>query len=204
MIHRIAVLALVAVLPAVVLADGPTQRLYKYMDAKGKTYYTQVPPAECQGQRTEVLSTTGRVVKQNEVLSPEKIAAQEAEKKKKAEAEKLANEERRRNMALLNTYSSEKDIDVARARALSQAQEAVKASQSKIAQAEKRRAGFDREKEFYVKKPLPAKLQQSMQENELDIKKERDLLEEKKKEMSTINTRYDEEKRRYLELTRQK
>ena len=135
------------------------------------------------------------------MLTPEQVAAREAEKKKRAEAEKLAAEERRKNAALLNTYSSAKDIEDARARALAQAQEAIKASETKISEAEKRRTGFAREKEFYAKKPMPAKLQQDIQENELSMNKEQDILESKKREISTLNAKYDDDKRRFLELT---
>jgi hypothetical protein len=201
MLERSIVSALLAFSCAAVLA-APPGRMFKCVDAQGKTYYTQVPPAECQGRSTQELSGLGRVVKENEVLTPAQAAAREAEAKKKAEAEKLADELRRKNTALLNTYSSEKDIDEARARALKQAEGAIKVSEKKIADSEKRRGTFEKEKEFYVKKPLPSKLQQDIQDNERDIKKEQEILESKKKEISTINVKYDEEKRRYLELTR--
>ncbi len=206
MIKRIAVLVLATAASAAVSAAGPQapSLMYKCVDAKGKTYYTQVPPTECLGRSNEELSRTGRVVRQNEVLTPEQEAAREAERKKRVEAERLASEERRKNAALLNTYSSERDVEEARTRTLKQAEEAIKASEAKIAQAQKRRVGFEREKEFYVKKPMPAKLQQDIQENELSIRKEHDILEAKKKEMSTINAKYDDDKRRYVELTRNK
>jgi len=201
MLERLALLVLIVVLPAAVSAAGPS-RMFKCVDAKGTTYYTQVPPPECQGKTTQELSSQGRVLKENEVLTPEQAAAREAERKRKAEAEKLAGEQRRKNAALLNTYSSEKDIDQARAEALKQAQEAIKSSETKIADSEKRRGSFDKEKEFYAKKPLPQKLKQDMEENELLIKKEREILEAKKKEILNINTKYDEDKRRFIELTR--
>ena len=202
--ERLALLVLLAVLPAALSAAGPAgpSRMFKCVDAKGITYYTQVPPPECQGKATQELSAQGRVLKENEVLTPQQAAAREAERKKKAEADKLAGEERRKNAALLNTYSSEKDIDQARAEALKQASEAIKSSESKITDSEKRRGSFDKEKEFYAKKPLPQKLKQDMDENELLIKKEREILEAKRKEILNINTKYDDDKRRFIELTR--
>ena len=202
MLERSVLAAALVLACAAVLAAPPQSsgRMYKCVDAKGKTYYTQIPPAECQGQATQELSGQARVVKENEILTPEQIAAREAEKKKKAEADKAAGEQRRKNIALLNTYASEKDIDEARSRALKQAEDAIRSSEKKITDGEKRRGGFDKEKEFYVKKPLPAKLQQDMQDNERDIKKEQEILEAKRKEISAINAKYDDDKRRYLEL----
>jgi uncharacterized protein DUF4124 len=202
MLERSLLCALIGLACASVSAAPPP--LYKCVDDKGKTYYTQTPPVECLGKATQELSRQGRVIKQNEILTPEEIAAREAEKKRKAEADKLAGEQRRKNVALLNTYSSEKDIDEARSRALKQAEDAISSSEKKIGDAVKRRGGFEKEKEFYVKKPLPAKLQQDIQNNERDIKNEQDILEAKKKEISSINTKYDDDKRRYLELTRPK
>ena len=200
----LALFVLIGLVPAVASAAESANRMFKCVDAKGKTYYTQVPPAECQGKSTQELSKQGRVVKENEVLTADQVAAREAAAKKKQEADRIAGEEQRKNAALLNTYSSEKDIEDARARALAQAQEAIKSSEGKIAAGEKRRVGFEKEKEFFVKKPMPAKLQQDIQDNELSIKKEAEILGAKKKEISTINAKYDDDKRRFFDLTRSK
>ena len=64
-------------------------RMYKCVDAKGKTYYTQTPPAECLGRDTEVLSTkSGSVMKRIEgQITPEQQAKRDEERKKKAEAD---------------------------------------------------------------------------------------------------------------------
>ena len=195
-------LAALALLAPAIAAQAQPGRMFKCVDPQGKTYYTQVPPKECQGQTTQELSRQGIVKKQNEVLTPEQIAAREAETKKKAEEDRLAGEERRKNMALLNTYSSEKDIEEARARALKQAQEQIAATEKSIAEGEKRRESFEKEKEFYVKKPMPQKLEQDIQNNEIAIKNNRGLLDAKKKEIVTINAKYDDDKRRFIELTR--
>jgi DNA repair exonuclease SbcCD ATPase subunit len=178
------------------------QTIYRCVDAKGKTYVTQTPPPECLGKSTQELSSQGRVIRENVVLTPEQQALQEAEKKRKDEQEQQAREERRKNAALLNTYSSEKDIEEARTRALRQAEEAIKQTEKRITEAEKRRKDFEREKEFYAKKGPPPKLLQDIQNAEIELKNQHDLLDAKRKEIGTINARYDEDKRRYLELTK--
>ncbi|MFH1603993.1 MAG: DUF4124 domain-containing protein, partial [Pseudomonadota bacterium] len=136
------------------------QRIYKCKDDKGKTYYTQTPPKECLGKEMDVLSKEGTVLKRREAaLTPEQIAAREAEEKRKKEEESAAKEEARKNQALLNTYSSEKDIEDGRQRALKQAQDATKLTEKRIAQARMRSKALAAEKEFYTKKPMPKKLQ---------------------------------------------
>ena len=183
------------------LAQAP-QRMYKCVDARGKVYYTQVPPRECLGRDTQELNQSGTVMRKTErPPTPAELQAREAERMKKAEADERAKEERRKNTALLNTYSSEKDIEDQRERALKEAQEAIEATEKSIVGAQKRQMELEAEKEFYVKKPMPAKLRQEIGNVDIEIKNSTALLEAKKKEISTINAKYDEDKRRYAELT---
>ncbi len=177
-------------------------RLYKCKDSKGKTYYTQTPPAECLGKEMEELSKQGTVVKKREAaLTPEQQAAREADEKRKMEEEAAAKEEKRKNQALLNTYASEKDIEDGRQRALKQAEQATKEIQKRIEDAKNRAKKLASEKEFYVKKPMPKKLQDDIKNNESDLKLQEEALAGRKKELDDINAKYDEDKRRYLELT---
>jgi len=188
-----------------VLALAPAaaqERMYKCVDARGKVYYTQVPPPECLGRDTQELNKSGTLIRKNPAaLSPAQAQAREAERKKKIEDEERSKEDRRKNLALLNTYSSEKDIEDARTRALKEAQGAIEDTERVIAGARKRRQELETEKEFYVKKPMPFKLKQEITNNEIEIKNQTSLLDAKRKEISTINAKYDEDKRRYVELT---
>ena len=184
------------------LAQQAPQRMYKCIDARGKTYYTQVPPAECLGRETQELNRSGSVIRKTErPLNPAELQAREAEKKKKAEEAEKAKEERRKNTALLNTYSSEKDIEDARARSLQETQTAISDTEKAIAGAQKRQQDLEKEKEFYTKKPMPFKLKTEISNLDIEIKNQTALQDAKKKEISTINQKYDEDKRRYIELT---
>ncbi len=199
----------IVLLCSTLLAVAPAaaqQRMYKCVDARGKVYYTQVPPPECLGRDTQELDKSGTPMRKSQTpaaLTPEQQRAREAELKKKIEAEERAKEERRKNTALLNTYSSEKDIDDARGRALKEAQAAIADTEKRIAEAQKRKKELESEKEFYVKKPMPLRLKQDIANNEIDIKNQTELLDAKKKEISVINAKYDSDKRRYVELTAQ-
>ena len=201
-------LAALALAPAWAQAPQP-QRMYKCVDAKGKVYYTQLPPAECLGRASEELNKSGSVVKRNEAPpTPEQRAKaeadREAEKKRKAEEEVRLKEERRQSTALLNTYSSEKDIEDARARALKDNEAAVAETERRIQAALKRRKELEAEKEFFTNKPLPKKLDDDIQGIELELKNQQETLDVRRKQASTINAKYDDDKRRYVELTRGK
>jgi len=48
---------------------------------------------------------------------------------------------------------------------------------------------------------MPFKLKQEITNNEIQIRNQTVLLDAKKKEINTINAKYDEDRRRYIELT---
>jgi hypothetical protein len=184
------------------VAAAPASALFKCKDSKGKTYYTDRPPAECLGKEMDELNKQGTVVKKREAaLTPEQLAAREAEEKRKAEEELAAKEAKRKDQALLNTYASEKDIEDGRQRALKQSEQAAKEIEKRIAEAKKRAQALAAEKEFYAKKPMPKKLQDDIKNNEIDLKVQEDALAGRNKELDDINAKYDEDKRRYLQLT---
>ena len=81
---------LFALMAMVEVHAQPTQKIYRCVDGKGKTYVTQTPPPECLGKTTQELSTQGRVIRENVILTPEQQAAQDAEKKRKSEQEQQA------------------------------------------------------------------------------------------------------------------
>jgi len=194
----------IALLACALLAALPAhaQRLYKYTDpATGKTVYTERLPTEAAGKANEQLNHQGTVVKR-EAPAPtaEELAAREADRKRKLDEEAAAKEEKRKNQALLNTYATEKDIDEARGRALQANDDAIKEAERKLADAQTRQKQLATEAEFYQKKPMPGQLKLDIQNNQVELKAHGDLLDAKRKETVGINAKYDEDKRRYLEL----
>ena len=150
------------------------------------------------------MNSQGMVVKRFDAAASaaerEKKAAEEEERKKR---EAMSKEEGRRNRALLATYTNEKDIDQARGRALKENEVAVKDIETRIGALKKRQDDLKKELEFYQgKNKPPAKLEQDVKNAEFDIKTQQDLLAAKKKEVDLINARYDEDKKRYNELTK--
>jgi hypothetical protein len=189
---------------AAAAAPAAAQKLYKYTDpTTGQVIYTDKLPPSAAGKANEQLSPQGTVVRRNEAaLTPEQIAAKEAERKRKIEEDLAAKEEKRKNMALLNTYPSERDIDEARVRALKANEDSIKEAELRLAEAQKRKASLAAEAEFFKKRPMPAQLKQEIQTNEVEIKSQTELLEKKKKDADTINARYDEDLRRYRGLVK--
>jgi hypothetical protein len=177
---------------------------YRCTGKDGKKYYGSAVPPQCLGQPVEQLNAQGLVVKRFDAAASaaerEKKLAEEEERKKR---EAVSKEEGRRNRALLATYTNEKDIEDARARALRENEAAVKDIEKRIGGLKKRQETLKKELEFYTgKNKPPAKLEQDIKSAEFDVKTQEDLMATKKKEVEQINARYDDDKRRYKELTK--
>ena len=177
--------------------------LFKWVDDKGIVHYSERLPTEATGKAAAQLNRQGAVIKRHAAaLTPEQIAAREEEARLKEEADKRAQEETRKNEALLKTYASEQDIDDARERALANSRDAIKNAQHNVTQAETRQTDLARQAAAHKDKRLPTKLQRDIDSNEIELRNQRALLEAKQRDAATITHRYDEDKRRYGELTR--
>ena len=186
----------------IAIPQAANAQSYRCTGKDGKKYYGQTIPDQCIGQMVEQLDAQGVVVRRIENQSAEEKAAKKADEKKKAEDAAAKKEEDRRNRALLATYSSEKDIEEARARALADNQTALKETQRRIDEIKKRQAQLAGEMEFYKKNPAPPKLQNDVKAAQTDLDAQQSLLEAKKKEVDAINARYDEDKKRFAALTK--
>lgn len=217
---RLAGAATAAVLVLASLAVSA--QTYRCTGKDGKKYYEQLIPPQCEGVPIDVLNSAGQVIRRIDLEAERKQRlAKEADAAKKHEEELATKESARRNRALLATYTSEKDIDEARARALAENEKALKEVQKRIAEIKKRQAAFDKEMEFYKEgavKPAdkkgkaepakaskpPPKLLEDVRTAEVDLQAQEELLASKQKEVDAINAKYDEDKKRYVELTKRK
>jgi hypothetical protein len=200
----VATLAAGFALGSLVAQAQPASSSFRCVGKDGKKYYGQSVPPECIGLPVEQLNREGMVIKrfdaQASAAEREKKAAEDVERKKR---EAISKEEGRRNRALLATYTNEKDIDAARARALKDNQGAVADIEKRIGGLKTRLNELKKELDFYTgKNKPPAKLAQDIQNTEFDIQTQEQLLASKKREVEQINQRYDEDKKRYLELTK--
>jgi hypothetical protein len=197
---RILALAVVVLL-APLAAEAQS---YRCVGADGKRYYGSSVPAQCYGLPVEQLNKNGLVVKRIDPQAAEKERRAKAEAEaKKREQEAASREVTRRNTALLATYTSEKDIDNARARALAENTKAVRDVEARIEGIRKRQGGYEKELEQHKSRggEAPAKLRDDMMSADNELNANMHLLETKKREAEAINARYDEDKKRYAQIT---
>jgi len=198
--------ALLFVSSAVLALGAMAQtRIYCCDDARGRKVCGDFLPTECQGRAYEERDNKGFVSKKVEApLTAEQQARRNAEIAKKEEEKKKAGEERRRTLALLSTYSSEKDINSARDRALAEVDKHMKQAQQRLEEANKKKQKLASDKEFYKGKPLPEQVKAEIRDNEKEISAQQATVDAKLKEMDEVRNRFAEEKKRYLELTGKK
>jgi hypothetical protein len=188
-------------------------RSYRCVTKAGRKYYGSTIPPQCAGELVEALSSQGTVLfRIDPPLTPEQKAAKEAEELKaaeaeaaKKEAERQAQVQARRDQALMQTYSDESDIERVRQRALADNRAAAAQVQATIGRLKQRQEQLDKEQAKYKNSAeMPAKLLQDVRAVAYDLSLQEQLLATRKKEAAEINARYDEEKRKYRELTGKK
>ena len=177
-------------------------RIYTCKDANGKTITSDRPIPECQGREGRVLSTQGTTVKRIDApLTAEQEAARDAEEVKRKEEAVKRGEQLRRDKALLNTYQNLDDLESKRQRALLQVEREMKEAERRVSFLQKQELEIKDEEAFFKKKQLPAELKRKLDENEGALRAERSLLASKKDEITQVNLKFDEDKKRYTELT---
>ena len=91
--------------------------VYKCVDEQGRTLIGDVPPAGCAKVEMYEVSPSGTVLRKiDPTPTPEQLKLRLEEQVRRKEAERAAAEQRRKDLALLNTFDSEQEIDVARDR----------------------------------------------------------------------------------------
>jgi hypothetical protein len=170
--------------------------------ANGRRACGDTLPEICRGRAYKVLDKSGNVIREvGPPLTPEQKLAQQAEAQRKKEQDELAREQRRKDQALLDTYSSLRDIDIAQEKAESDVKLSITNAEAQIQNLRLKRKKFEDEAEFYKKKALPAELDKSLQTTAHEIKLQEELRDLKKNDFSTIKAKYDGDRKRYIELT---
>jgi hypothetical protein len=186
-------------------------RSYRCVGADGKKYYGSTRPAQCAGVTVEALSGQGTVLRRIEApLTPEQRAAKEAAAEQEAAAElakrdaaNAAKVQARRDQALLQTYAGEKDIESVRQRALADNLKAQQDVERRIQLLKKKQDDLAKQAAAIKAGKAPGDtFEQDVKAVAYDLQLQERLLESRRREAESINAKYNEEKRKYLELTK--
>ena len=182
-------------------------KLFCCNDENGKQVCGDILPPACYGRAYRELGDNGRTIRNVDApLTPEQRRLRDEQRKideeKRKEEEAALREQRRKDSALLNTYGSERDIDAMRERAEADVKLSIKSAEAKIAEARAQRKKFENEAEFYKKKQLPPEVTKGLNNADFEIKAQESVITSKQKDLDAIRSKYDEDKRRFIALTK--
>jgi hypothetical protein len=175
--------------------------VYKWVDDQGVVHYTDRIPAESVSKGATVLDKQGRSVKTIEPApTAEQRKAIEVEAERQRELAKVDAERARRDRALTQSFSSEAEIDVARARAVSTMEAQLTTINAYIADMTRRKQDLERRKAGYGTKPVPAAVENELNSVTDELARQTALLAQKKEALVAVGKKYDADKQRWQEI----
>jgi hypothetical protein len=192
-----------AILLAIALFPPGAARaaLYKWVDDKGVVHYTDKVPVDAVNKGRVQLSPQGIAIKKVDPASaPDKRKAGAAEPDRQPDASKDQDGAARRDRALLDSYTSESEIDLAKARAVRTLEAALQSAQGYSAQLTKRRAALGEKRAAYAGKAVPADIEREMAAIDVELARQNDIVAQKNRQLVEVASRYDADKERWHAL----
>ena len=177
---------------------------YKWVDEKGVTHYGETIPPEYKNQASTEMSKHGVTVRKVEAANTgleQKKAAEEKAIKDREEKQR-AFEQRRRDMALMNTYTSAREIDEHRERTLQVPMQTLKGVEPRLKKAQDRLASLQSQAAALAKKGKPTDLlDQDIADEKAEIDSMKADMDRGLAQIEAIKVKFDADKKRYLELS---
>jgi DNA repair exonuclease SbcCD ATPase subunit len=204
------VLALWGAFGIVSVAEGTESgRFYCCTDAAGMYVCGDILPQACYGRAYRELGANGRTLR--EFAAPlsaeqraEQRARQAAEEEKRKQEAIVQKEQQLKDEALLATYSNLNDLESMRKRALGDVNQVIGNIEARIAEIKALRKKYEDEAEFYQKKAVPPEIEKGLADTEFEIKAQESIIEAKKKDLTDIEAKFEEDRKRFLDLRRGK
>ena len=197
-------IALAATLALATSGASGAAKLYKWVDEKGQVHYSESMPPEYKDKSSTELDKRGRVLRKNEAAPPVETARldDDALVRKRLE-EKRLYQQRRRDSALINTYTTEAEIDIARDRNLALPMQAIKGIEPRLKAAWARLEALKSQSESFTKagKPVPEALKEDLAMQEREVAQLEGEMRAKQTEATNIREKFDADKIRFRELT---
>jgi hypothetical protein len=202
-LDRGAVAALAAALVAAARAVAPARAAtYKWVDEKGVVHYTDKLPTEGVNKGGTMLDKQARPVKKiDPAPTPEQLRARQAEEEQRKAASKQNEETARRDRALVSSYTTEDEIELARTRALGTIDAQLDSSNAYMKHLVKRKDELGKRRAALGTQPLPAALEREIEGTESELAKTAAFIDQKRKQRQAVVVRYDADRLRWRELT---
>lgn len=202
---RILRLALFGGLCAQAMLHAPVleARVYCCKDARGQQVCGDVLPESCADRGYRELNKQGVTVKQVEApMTDAQRNQRDADAKKAAEADRVLQEQRRRDTTLLNTYTSEREIDAARDRRVADISELLARLREQKQTLSERQKKLETDAARFAtnKKPVPPGLKERLDTNAEDLRLISENIAAKERDLLDTQRRFEEDRTRFREI----
>ena len=183
-------------LAACAAGSAMAQSIYTCTDAKGRKITSDRPVADCVDRTQQELTPQGTVKRvMGPTLTAQERAALEEKDKAGVELRLQAQEEKRRDRAILARFPNQASHDLQRSQALAQIEEVVKAAAKRSVELGDQRVGINADFEFYKKdtSKAPATLKRRLEENNDGVAGQQRFFADQEAEKRRVNQRFDQE-----------
>jgi chromosome segregation ATPase len=183
-------------------ATGAAQAAtYKWVDDQGVVHYSDKVPPEAVSKGATVLDKQGRPVKKIEpALTPEQVKAKQAAEEDQRVRARAQEEQRRKDRALMQSYTSEAEIDVAKSRALGTLDAQIKSAQAYGADLTRRLQDLKKKKASYGDNRVPPDVERDINTADVELSRQNALIKQKSDEIVAVTAKYDADKARWEEI----
>lgn len=173
---------------------GSTVTMHKCVDANGKVYYSDKITPDC--ERSSELSRHGLTV----APKPDSTSPGSQKPGAAPTAQSLADE--RRDKALVATYTTEQEIDLARDRNLQTPLQALKVAETRLGKLDKELEGLQKQADGFTSKnkAVPSHLTEEINTKQAARSSLQAELAQKRGQADQIRAKFEADKQRFREL----
>jgi Domain of unknown function (DUF4124) len=198
--HAVRWLSCAAAFVALTAVPAANAATYKWTDENGETHYSdKAPPDAPKG--AAVLDKQGRQVKKIDAPpTQEELKAKADEEQRQKAIAKARDDQARKDKALMQSYTSENEIDLARNRAVTTLQSQIESAQKYAETLLREQKVLAAKKQAYAGKPIPIELDRESQSVDAEISRQNILIRQKAEELTMVAEKYDTIKQRWREI----
>jgi hypothetical protein len=190
---------------ALSLADAVgAAKIFKWVDEKGVTHYGEsIPPEYKDGGSAEMSKQGVTLRKVAPAATMDQRKAAEEKSIRDREEKQRTFEQRRRDLALMNTYTSAKEIEEHRDRTLQMPLQVIKGLEPRLKKAQEKLAAVQQQAASAGKggKPVPDGMEQDIADHKAEVDALKADIERNQAQIEAIKAKFDADKKRYIELT---
>jgi hypothetical protein len=186
----------------ITIAANAQATLYKWTDERGMVHYSDQLPADAVNRASYELNRNGLTVKKTEQARPvvQRVPKTESEEQRMRVADRERVIAARRDRALVESYTNEGEIDLAKSRAVATIDDQVQSARAFIAQMMKRRGELESKKATFAPRPAPGSIEREIETIDAEIARQNEFIAGKNKESASVAARYDADRQRFHEL----